>query len=245
VREPALVVEDYSFWFKLSGGRRLLALDKVSFSVDVGDFVLVLGPSGSGKSTLALNLVGVYPDYYGGYNEGRILVNHSEKGLVNRRDLDRGQRFKTVNMLFQNPEDQIVTLTVEEELAFALENYLVPASEISPLIDRALDRFVARLRRFDEIAASLGRRTTSIPSDDMGKWRAHRTVSPIDDSQTITLSLHANSTISAWPDRKARQSLIVRFKEGTLDCYINLGVAPNVDGLGRSAIPEETLRNGS
>ena len=137
--EPALVVEDYSFWFKLGGGKRLLALDHVSFSVDRGDFVLILGPSGSGKSTLALNLVGVYPDYYGGYNEGRILVDHAEKGLVNRRDLDRGQRFLTVNMLFQNPEDQIVTLTVEEEIAFALENYLVPVAEIGPRIDRALD----------------------------------------------------------------------------------------------------------
>lgn len=137
--DPALVVEDYSFWFKLPGGGRALALEGVSFDVAAGELLLVLGTSGAGKSTLALNLVGVYPDFFGGFNSGRILVNHPERGLVNRRELDQGQRFRTVNMLFQNPEDQIVTLTVEEEVGFALENYLVPAGEIDGRIDRALD----------------------------------------------------------------------------------------------------------
>ena len=137
--EPAIVVEDYSFWFKMPGGDRVLALDKVSFEVETEDFTLVLGTSGSGKSTLALNLVGILPDYFGGWNEGRIRVRHPERGLINRRELSAGERFSIVNMLFQNPEDQIVTLTVEEEVGFALENYQVPRNEISDRITAALD----------------------------------------------------------------------------------------------------------
>lgn len=137
--EPALVVENYSFWYDTGQGSESLALEDVNLTVDQGSFVLILGQSGAGKSTLALNLVGIYPDFFGGRNEGRILLNHAEKGLVNRRELSAGERFATVNMLFQNPEDQIVTLTVEEEVGFALENYLVPTHEISGRIDRALD----------------------------------------------------------------------------------------------------------
>ena len=137
--EPVIVVEDYTFWYKLPGGERALALEDVSFQIDAGDFVLILGTSGSGKSTLALNLVGILPDYFGGWNSGRIQVRHPERGLINRRELTPGERFSVVNILFQNPEDQIVTLTVEEEVGFALENYLMPPDQISERIDHALE----------------------------------------------------------------------------------------------------------
>lgn len=139
--DPVLVAEDYSFWFKPAGGRPEgpPALRDVNLTIEAGSFVLVLGRSGSGKSTLALNLVGIYPDYFDGRNSGRIEVRHAEKGLVNRREIGAGERFKTVNMLFQNPEDQIVTLTVEEEVGFAMENYLYEPADIHSGIDRALD----------------------------------------------------------------------------------------------------------
>jgi energy-coupling factor transport system ATP-binding protein len=139
--DPALAVEDYSFWFKPPTGSAEgpPALIDVTFEIQAGSFVLILGRSGSGKSTLALNLVGIYPDYFGGRNQGRMLVNHPERGLINRRELEAAERFRLINMLFQNPEDQIVTLTVEEEIGFALENYLFEPDEIHRRIDQSLD----------------------------------------------------------------------------------------------------------
>lgn len=137
----ALVLEEYSFWFKpgASQPEGPPALEDVSVSVEPGTLVLILGRSGSGKSTLALNLVGIYPDYMGGRNRGRVLIADPGRGLINRRELAAVERFRRVNMLFQNPEDQIVTLTVEEEVGFALENYLVEPAQIHRRIDDALD----------------------------------------------------------------------------------------------------------
>ena len=137
----ALAVEDYSFWFKPPTGEPEgpPALIDVSFEIQTGSFVLILGRSGSGKSTLALNLVGLYPDYFGGRNQGRVLINDPDLGLINRREVEAAKRFRLINMLFQNPEDQIVTLTVEEEIGFALENYLFEPPEIHRRIDYALD----------------------------------------------------------------------------------------------------------
>ena len=139
--QPALVLQGYSFWFKPAAGEPEgpAALDEISLSVCAGSLVLILGRSGSGKSTLALNLVGIYPDYMGGRNQGRVLIADPERSLINRREMAAAERFRFVNMLFQNPEDQIVTLTVEEEVGFALENYLVEPEQIHRRIDDALE----------------------------------------------------------------------------------------------------------
>ena len=114
-------------------------LDSVSFEIEQGSFTLILGRSGSGQEHVVAQPGRHLPRLLRGRNKGRAMVFDPERGFVNRRDLEDSERFKLVNMLFQNPEDQIVTLSVEEEIAFALENYQFPPDEIHRRIDRALD----------------------------------------------------------------------------------------------------------
>ncbi len=109
------------------------ALAGVDFDIARGESVLVLGPSGSGKSTLTLTLNGLIPQVVDGRLEGRLLVGgHStQEGSV-------AQFSSRVGLVFQDPEAQFCTLTVEDEVAFGLENLCVPPQEIEVQIDRAL-----------------------------------------------------------------------------------------------------------
>ena len=76
-------------------------------------------------------------------------------------------------------------------------------------------------------------------SDTASKWSVSKSISPMDDSVTVSLSLDANEEITAWPSKVARPTLIVRYREGKLDAYFNLGVTPNVESGDRRTV---TLR---
>ena len=101
----------------------------VSFGVEQGTFVAVLGHNGSGKSTLAKHM-------------NAILVPGSGKVLVDGIDTaDEEQLLKirgTVGMVFQNPDNQIVANVVEDDVAFAPENLGVEPKEIRRRVDEAL-----------------------------------------------------------------------------------------------------------
>lgn len=107
--------------------------DGVTFSVAPGEVVLVLGPSGSGKSTLALALNGLIPHAVPADLEGSILVAGLDSTAVTVARLSTH-----VAMVFQDPDAQIVTGTLLDEVCFGLENQLVPAPEVLARAELAL-----------------------------------------------------------------------------------------------------------
>lgn len=110
-------------------GRAPSALDGVDLDLEEGSFVAILGHNGSGKSTLAKQMNAVLLP-----SGGKVWVDNmdtcDENLLLDIR--------RTVGMVFQNPDNQIVASVVEEDVAFAPENLGVPPTEIRKRVDEAL-----------------------------------------------------------------------------------------------------------
>jgi len=111
---PLIKIEN--LWFRYAGSERW-ALRGVSLEVERGEFVLILGGTGAGKSTLLRAMNGLIPHFYPGEMRGRVLVDG-----VDTREARVSELARKVGLVFQNPENQIVTLRVEREVAFGLEN---------------------------------------------------------------------------------------------------------------------------
>lgn len=107
----------------------------MSFDVHPGEVVLLLGPSGSGKSTMTLALNGLIPSAIPAEVTGTVEVG----GLDTRR-ASVAELSQSVAMVFQDPDAQLVTGTVLDEVAFGLENLLLPAPEVLDRSEEALRR---------------------------------------------------------------------------------------------------------
>jgi len=107
----------------------MAAVKDVSLHIEEGSFVAVLGHNGSGKSTLAKHFNGILQP-----TEGKVYV-----AGMDAADLDNILKIRrTVGMVFQNPDNQIVANIVEDDVAFAPENLGVPSEEIRRRVDEAL-----------------------------------------------------------------------------------------------------------
>ena len=105
------------------------ALNNVSLTINDGEFVAVVGHNGSGKSALAKHLNALLLP-----TEGKVLVD----GMDTADEADTLSIRQRVGMVFQNPDNQLVTTIVEEDVAFGPENIGVPGNEIRTRVDRAL-----------------------------------------------------------------------------------------------------------
>lgn len=106
------------------------ALKGVSFSINQGEWVAIIGPNGSGKSTLAKTINGLIEPDSGSVTVGGLPLN--ETNVWSIREM--------VGMVFQNPDNQFVGSTVQDDVAFGLENIGVPREDMIERVREALDK---------------------------------------------------------------------------------------------------------
>jgi energy-coupling factor transport system ATP-binding protein len=105
------------------------ALCGVNFSVTKGEFLAIVGRNGSGKSTLARHINALLSP-----TQGTLWIN----GLDTKDESHQWEIRKTAGMVFQNPDNQIIATTVEEDIAFGPENLGIPSDEIRERVNNAL-----------------------------------------------------------------------------------------------------------
>lgn len=101
-------------------------INNVSFNINKGEFICILGHNGSGKSTLAKLLVGLLKA-----KRGKILINGIE---LNEDTVDELR--KEMGIVFQNPDNQFVGVTVKDDIAFGLENRCVKSDEMKEKVEK-------------------------------------------------------------------------------------------------------------
>jgi energy-coupling factor transport system ATP-binding protein len=127
---PIIRLENVSYSYESEGLPSVRALDGVSLAIEQGEYVVILGHNGSGKSTLAKHLNALLLP-----SGGDVWVRDwNTRDLPHTLDIRR-----TVGMVFQHPDNQIVATIVEEDVAFGPENLGVPRPELLERVDWALD----------------------------------------------------------------------------------------------------------
>lgn len=133
--EPLIKLEGVSFKYPNTElEENNFAVNNVSFEIERGDFVAILGHNGSGKSTTAklINLILLA-------DSGKIFVDGKDITDESLTDDDVFEVRKKVGMVFQNPDNQIVATVVEEDVAFGPENLGLSPKEIRKRVDEALE----------------------------------------------------------------------------------------------------------
>lgn len=119
------------FFFRYKGNE-IYALDNINLRLEQNKFILLCGETGSGKTTLIRCMNGLIPQFYSGFYKGKVFVHEKDTTITPIADLST-----EVGIVFQNPENQLIAMNVEHEIAFGLENLGVPTKEISKRIQES------------------------------------------------------------------------------------------------------------
>lgn len=124
------IIEVQNIKFSYDPDEAAPALNDISFTIQKGEWVAIVGHNGSGKSTLAKTINGLILPQSGTVKVGDLVLN--EENIWNIR--------KMVGMVFQNPDNQFVGSTVEDDVAFGMENQGVPREEMLVRVKEAVDQ---------------------------------------------------------------------------------------------------------
>jgi len=127
---PFIEAQGLGHVYPLEGSGQVVALRGVDLAIERGEFVALVGPNGSGKSTLARHFNGLLLP-----TAGQVWVD----GLLTSDPRHLWQVRQRVGMVFQNPDNQLVASTVEEDVAFGPENLALPPDEIRRRVNEALN----------------------------------------------------------------------------------------------------------
>lgn len=122
MKEPIIQFKNFSFKYESQVEH---TLEKINLSIYQGEKIVIVGPSGSGKSTLAHCLNGLVPFSYRGEVEGSLTIKGHDTST-----LDIFTISKMVGTVLQDPDGQFIGLSVAEDIAFALENEVIPQEEM-------------------------------------------------------------------------------------------------------------------
>ncbi|MCT0050294.1 energy-coupling factor ABC transporter ATP-binding protein [Lactococcus lactis] len=122
------ILEVENLVFKYEKESDVNQLNGVSFSITKGEWVSIIGQNGSGKSTTARLIDGLFEEF-----EGKVKIDGELLTAENVWNLRR-----KIGMVFQNPDNQFVGATVEDDVAFGMENQGIPREEMIKRVDEAL-----------------------------------------------------------------------------------------------------------
>lgn len=121
--------KDVTHFYDSKQEHKAASLSKINLDIQKGDFIAVIGANGSGKSTLAKHVNGLLLP-----NEGDVLVEN-----LNTKDLNKMWDIrKKIGMVFQNPDNQLVATTIEDDIAFGLENIGIKEDEMKQRVEWSL-----------------------------------------------------------------------------------------------------------